>query len=53
MLELWEIRSTRSLPSLPGLLWPGVVAPEKGQIELNLGFECTVFFKFKLSVYAK
>ena len=29
MLELWGIRSTPSLPSLPGPLWPGVVAPDK------------------------
>ena len=38
MLELWGMWST-SLPSLPGLLWPGVVAPDKflsmGQIELK------------------
>ena len=27
MLELWGIRSTPLLPSLPGPLWPGVVAP--------------------------
>ena len=34
--------STTSLPSLPGPLWPGVVAPERvlsmGQIELNSVF---------------
>ncbi len=39
MLELWGMQSTPSLPSLPGLLWPRVVAPEKAlsmdQIELN------------------
>ena len=28
MLELWGIRSTPLLPSLPGPLWPGVVAPD-------------------------
>ena len=27
VLELWGMRSTPSLPSLPGPLWPGVVAP--------------------------
>ena len=39
MLELWGMQSTPSLPSLPGPLWPGVVAPDRalsmGQIELN------------------
>ena len=39
MLELWGMRSTPSLPSLPGPLWPGVVAPDRvlsmGQIELS------------------
>ena len=29
MLELWRIRSTLSLSSLPGPLWPGVVAPDR------------------------
>ena len=32
MLELWGMRSTPSLPLLPGSLWPGVVAPDKGPI---------------------
>ena len=32
MLELWGTRSTPSLPSLPGPLWPGVVAPDRGPI---------------------
>ena len=29
MLELWGMRSTPSLPLLPGPLWPGVVAPNR------------------------
>ena len=29
MLELWGMRSTPSLPSLPGGLWPIVVAPDR------------------------
>ena len=29
MLGLWGIRSTPSLPLLPGPLWPGVVAPDR------------------------
>ena len=29
MLELWGMPSTPSLPLLPGLLWPRVVAPDK------------------------
>ena len=32
MLELWGMRSTLSLPLLPGQLWPGVVAPDKGPL---------------------
>ena len=39
MLELCGMRSTRSLPSLPGLLWIEEVAPDwvqsMGQIKLN------------------
>ena len=42
ILKLWEMRSTPSLPSLPGPLWPGVVASDRvlslGQIELNCVF---------------
>ncbi len=38
MVELWGMWSTSSLPSLPGPLWPEVVAPDWvlsiGQIEL-------------------
>ena len=38
MLELWGMQGTPSLPSHPGLLWPGVVAPNSvlsmGQIAL-------------------
>ena len=29
MLELWGMRSTPSLPILPGPLWPGMVAPDR------------------------
>ena len=32
MLELWGMRSTPLLSSLPGTLWPGVVAPDKGPL---------------------
>ena len=32
MLELRGMQSTPSLPSLPGPLWPEVVAPDKGPI---------------------
>ena len=32
MLELWGMRSTPLLPSLPGPLWPGMVAPDMGPI---------------------
>ena len=37
MLKLWGMRSTPSLPSLPGPFWPKVIAPDRtlymGQIE--------------------
>ena len=40
MLELWEMRSTPSLPPLVGPLWPGVVAPDRvlsmSQIKVKL-----------------
>ena len=29
VLELWGMRSTPSLPLLPGPLWPGLVAPDR------------------------
>ena len=62
MLELWGMWSTPSLPSLPGPLLPGEVAPDRalsmGQIELN----CELFLNwiawngtvltFKLCTYA-
>ena len=58
MLELWGMQSTPSLPSLPGSLWPGVVAPDKGPIYgLNrtkpffLPLNCVL--TFKLRAYAK
>ena len=35
MQELWGMRSTHSLPSLPGPLWPGVVAPDKVLLWVN------------------
>ena len=38
MIELWGMRSTPSLPSLPGPVYLGAVAPDRvlstGQIEL-------------------
>ena len=38
MLDLWRMQSSPLLPSLPCLLWPGVVAPDRflsmSQIEL-------------------
>ena len=42
-LELWGMQSTPLLASLPGPLWPGVVAPDEvlslGQIEFNYVFK--------------
>ena len=46
MLNLWEVQSAPSLPSLPGPLWLAVVVPERvlfmGQIEL---FDIKTIFK--------
>ena len=57
ILELWGMRSTPSLPSLPGPLWPGMVAPYRvlsmGQIELNCAFFDETVLTFKLRTYAK
>ena len=52
MLELWGMQSTPSVPSLPGPLWPKVVARDRvlfmGQIELfDIQTEC------KQMTYAK
>ena len=52
------MRSTPSLPLLPGPLWPGVLDPDKGPIYgLNRTkswfLEFTLFFAFKLCTYAK
>ena len=63
MLELWGIRSTLSLQSIPGSLWPRVVASDRvlsmGQIELNcvlmlnrIVWKRTVL-TFKLRTYAE
>ena len=39
MVMLWGMQIVPSLPSLPGPLWPGVVAPDRvfcmDKIELN------------------
>ena len=58
MLELWGMWNTSSLPLLPGSLWPGVVAPDKGPIYwLNRTKPCffhdTDFLADKLRIYAK
>ena len=49
--ELWVLQSTPSLPSLPGQLWPVVVAPDSvlfmGQIEHN----CKLRFYAKLNCF--
>ena len=43
MLDLWGMRSTLSLPSLLGPLWPGLVALDRvlsmGQIGLNCNYD--------------
>ena len=45
ILDLWGMRSIPSLPSLPGPLWPGVVAPDKGPIYgLNRTWPCFLHY---------
>ncbi len=47
MLELWGMRSTPLSLLLPGPLWPGVVAPDKGPIYgLNRTKQWLVFAVF-------
>ena len=52
MLELLRMWNTPLLPLLPGPLWPGVVAPDKGpfygSIEL---FKMELFFFYIETVY--
>ena len=38
ILKIWEMQSIPSLPLLPGLLWPGVVAPVR-VLSMSLTFE--------------
>ena len=56
-LEIRGMWSTPLLPSLLGLLWPRVVAPDKGLINgLNRTkrwLKFIVFFAFKLCIYAE
>ena len=57
MMELWGMQSTPSLPSLPGPLRLGVVAPDKGPIyglnRTKPWFRDFTVFAFKLHIYAK
>ena len=63
MLGLLRMRSTPLLPSLPGPLWPGVVAPDKVLSMSQIGLNCvlmlncitwnTTHLTFKLRTYAE
>ena len=50
ILELWGMRCTPLLPSLPGPIWPVVVAPDRvlsmGQIEIK----CILMLKMELEI---
>ena len=52
MLELWRMQSTPSLPSLPGPLWSGMIAPDRvlfmGQIGLTVYLCHTESFEIEL-----
>ena len=45
MLKLWGMQSISLLPLLPGLLWPGLVAPD---MVISIGLN-----RIKLCAYAK
>ena len=47
MLELWGMQSTPLLPSLPGSLWPKVVAPDR---VLSMGQCWTELFEIELFI---
>ena len=49
MLGLWEIQSTASLPSLPGLLGPGVVAPDRVLSMDQIKLKCALMPKLNCS----
>ena len=42
MVELWRMQSTPSLPSLPGPLWPGVVAPNRDLSMVQIELKCVL-----------
>ena len=42
MLKLWGMRSTPSLPSLPGTQWPGMVAPDWVQSMDQIELKCVL-----------
>ena len=46
MLELWGMWSTPSLPSLPGPLWPGVVAPDGVLSMCQIVSSCVLMLNF-------
>ena len=39
---LWGMQSTLSLPSFPGSLWPGVVAPDRIISMSQIGLNCVL-----------
>ena len=63
MLELWGMQNTYSLPSLPGPLWPGEVAPDRVLSMGQIGLNCVLvqnwivwnrlFLTLKLCTYVK
>ena len=52
VLELWGMRSTSSLTSLPGPLWPGVVAPDRAlSMGICLNVKVIARLEFELAYY--
>ena len=51
MLELWRMRTSSSLPSLPGSLWPGVVSPDSVLSKAQIGLKCILMLNWTILIF--